>query len=41
VRTHGGVTHIASDAAYIIIAHGVIYSEYMSQKYLAKYELFI
>jgi hypothetical protein len=33
------VTHITSDVAYVIIVHGVIYSEYVLQKYLAKCEL--
>jgi hypothetical protein len=39
VRSHGGVTHIASDVAYVITAHGVIYPQYVSQNYLAKCEL--
>jgi hypothetical protein len=39
VRSRRGMTCIASDMTYVITVHGVIYSEYISQKYLAKYEL--
>jgi hypothetical protein len=39
MRSHRGITHIALDVAYVITAHGVIYSDHMSQKYLAKCEL--
>jgi hypothetical protein len=39
VCSHGGMTHIASNVAWIIIVHNVIYLEYMLQKYLAKCEL--
>jgi hypothetical protein len=39
VHSRGGIAHIASDVAWVITAHGVIYSEHMLQKYLEKYEL--
>jgi hypothetical protein len=39
VRSRRGVSRIASDMAYVIIVHGMIYSKYVSQKYLAKCEL--
>jgi hypothetical protein len=39
VHSRGSVTHIASVVTYVITAYGVIYSEYVSQKYLAKCEL--
>jgi hypothetical protein len=39
VRSRGGMTCIVSDVSWIITVHGVIYSKYMSQKYLAKCEV--
>jgi hypothetical protein len=39
VRSRRGMTHIASDMAYVITVQGVLYSKYVSQKYLVKCEL--